>query len=130
MTCGKANFTIEQIAKLNKHNIKIVGTEISEIEQDKGPVHQKCSVCRRQLDTFCSGLRCDTIYPAFGHSCFIRLRTYRAGLYKIDDFQKTTIKGVFACGDNAAMLRFVAHAVHSGNFAGAMANKELTDEQF
>ena len=79
MTCGKANFTVEQIAKLNKHNIKIVETEISEIEQDKGHI-KNVVFADGQLDTFCSGLRCDTIYPAFGHSCFIRLRTYRAGL--------------------------------------------------
>lgn len=44
--------------------------------------------------------------------------------------QKTNIPGVFACGDNVTMMRSVANAVAQGNFAGAMVNKELSDEAF
>src|SRR5690606_34822321 len=52
------------------------------------------------------------------------------GYIKIDDFQKTTIEGVYACGDNSARMRSVAAAVYSGNLTGAMINRELTEEQF
>jgi len=48
----------------------------------------------------------------------------------VDNFQKTTVKGIFACGDNSSMMRSVANAVATGNVAGAMANKELVDEIF
>lgn len=47
-----------------------------------------------------------------------------------DHFQKTTLEGVFACGDNTTMMRSVANAIHSGNLTGAIVNKELTEEQF
>jgi thioredoxin reductase len=52
------------------------------------------------------------------------------GYIKIDGFQKTTVEGVFACGDNSAMMRSVANAVYSGNLTGAVVNKELTNELF
>ncbi len=45
-------------------------------------------------------------------------------------FQKTTVKGIYACGDNSSPMRSVANAVFAGNITGAMVNKELTDEQF
>jgi thioredoxin reductase len=52
------------------------------------------------------------------------------GYLKIDPFQKTTIDGVFACGDNAARMRSVANAVAMGTFAGAVVNKEMIFENF
>jgi len=52
------------------------------------------------------------------------------GYIKVDMFQKTSVSGVYACGDNCTMMRAIASAVYSGNLAGAMTNKELTDERF
>lgn len=52
------------------------------------------------------------------------------GYIKIDSFQQTSIKGIYACGDNCGMMRSVANAVYSGNLTGAMVNKILTEEQF
>ena len=52
------------------------------------------------------------------------------GYIKVDNLQKTTLYGVFACGDNSSMMRSVANAVATGNLVGAMVNKELTEERF
>ena len=52
------------------------------------------------------------------------------GYIEVDHMQKTTIEGVFACGDNVNMMRSVANAVASGNVTGAIVNKELVDEHF
>lgn len=52
------------------------------------------------------------------------------GYIKVDDFQKTTIQGVYTCDDNSNIMRSIANAVHSGNLTGAVANGELTNEQF
>ena len=52
------------------------------------------------------------------------------GHLKVDMLQKTTVDGVFACGDNTSMMRSVANAVHSGNMAGAAINRELSEERF
>lgn len=49
---------------------------------------------------------------------------------KVDDFQRTTIDGIYAAGDNTTMFRSVAAAVAAGNKAGALLNKELIDEEF
>jgi thioredoxin reductase len=52
------------------------------------------------------------------------------GYIKVDEFQKTNIKGVYAAGDNTTMYRAVSAAVYAGNKAGALINKELIDEEF
>ena len=51
-------------------------------------------------------------------------------LIKVDMFQKTTVTGIFACGDNASPLRAVAMAVANGNLAGAMSNREIIEDEF
>jgi thioredoxin reductase len=53
-----------------------------------------------------------------------------SGYINVDAMQKTTVNGVFACGDNTNMMRSVANAVYSGNMAGAMVSKELIAEEF
>jgi thioredoxin reductase len=52
------------------------------------------------------------------------------GYIKIDAFQKTTIVGIFACGDNTTRMRTVANAVAMGTTAGMMVNKEIVFEEF
>ena len=129
LTSGKANFTAEQITKLNRHNIQIIETEISEIEHDNGYVKNVI---------FDSGTKMDfegiyAVVPFTQHSDIptsLGCELTEHGHIKIDGGGKTTIAGVFACGDNSGMMRSVANAVYSGNLVGAMVNKELTDDQF
>ncbi|HNA18018.1 MAG TPA: FAD-dependent oxidoreductase, partial [Ferruginibacter sp.] len=52
------------------------------------------------------------------------------GYIKTDPAQRTTVSGVFACGDNTSRMRTVANAVSSGTATGIMLNKELTEEAF
>ena len=52
------------------------------------------------------------------------------GYIKIDGALKTTIPGVFACGDNSSRMRTVSNAVSMGTTAGFMVNKELIEEEF
>lgn len=52
------------------------------------------------------------------------------GYIKIDQAQKTTIHGIFACGDNTTRMRTVANAVSMGTTTGLMVNKELIEEEF
>jgi thioredoxin reductase len=49
---------------------------------------------------------------------------------KVDASQKTTIEGVFACGDCSNSSRDIALAVSSGVIAGGTCNKELIVEEF
>lgn len=129
LTSGKPYFKPEQLTKLNSHNIKIIETEVSEIDHHNG--HVKSVIFKDG-----SSLPFEGVYAALPftqHSeipASLGCELTEYGYIKIDGFQKTTMEGVFACGDNSAMMRSVANAVYSGNLAGAMVNKELTDEKF
>jgi thioredoxin reductase len=52
------------------------------------------------------------------------------GYIKVDPLQKTTVHGIFACGDNSTRMRTLANAVAMGTTAGMTANKEITEEEF
>ena len=52
------------------------------------------------------------------------------GFIKADAFQKTTVPGIYVCGDSCTMMRSVSNAVATGTMAGAMLNKEMVDEGF
>jgi thioredoxin reductase len=52
------------------------------------------------------------------------------GIVKVDAAQKTTIQGVFACGDNSNSSRDIALAVSTGMVAGGTCNKEIIQEEF
>lgn len=49
------------------------------------------------------------------------------GLVKVNDFQKTNVDGVFACGDCTSRMRSIARANGQGNLAGTMVSHELAN---
>ena len=129
LTRGKADFKPEQIDKLNAHNIKIVETDIAEIEHKSGYLKNL---------VFKDGKRMvfDAVYaaiPFVQHSDIpvtLGCELAESGHIKVDQFQKTTVEGIYACGDNSTGMRSVANAVASGNLAGAMLNMELVQGSF
>lgn len=129
LTTGKADFDEEQIEKLNQNNIKVIETKIAKIEQNKGHI---------QSIIFEDGNKMpfDIAYaalPFLQHSAIpasLGCELTENGYIKVDSFQKTTVEGIFACGDNSTMMRSIANAVYSGNITGAMVNGLLTNAQF
>src|SRR5690606_41296339 len=103
--------------------------EISEKEEENG--HIKNVIFKDS-----SKMNFDALYssvPFVQHSDIpvsLGCELTEQGYIKVDNFQKTNVKGVFACGDNSTMMRSVAYAVATGGITGSMTNKELTDEQF
>lgn len=128
-TSGKASFDVKQKAKLKLHGISIIEEEIGKIQHKNGWVQQVQLKDGRELAF-------DAVYAAIPfrqHSAIpaaLGCEITEQGHIKIDNFQKTSLAGVFACGDNSSMMRSVANAVATGNLAGAMVNKELVDEVF
>lgn len=128
-TNGKSTLTNEQSSVLLSKNIKIVETTIKEIQ------HQKCHLQSLKL-TDGSSVSLKALYakPDFEQNSSIitnigcELKTN--GYLEVDQLQKTTVLGVFACGDSTNMFRSVAFAASSGTMAGAACNKELIDEGF
>jgi thioredoxin reductase len=117
------------LEKLNKHQIQIIETPVSEIEHDNGNI---------KTITFDDGkkLNFDVAYasiPFAQHTdlpASLGCELTEQGYIKVDGFQKTSVAGIYACGDNSSMMRALANAIFTGNMSGAMVNRELTEERF
>jgi len=129
LTAGKAEFTEEQLKKLNNHKIKVIETAIAEMEHENGHL-KNVRFDDGQIERFAAVY---AAIPFIQHSDLplqLGCETTELGHLKVDSFQKTTVDGVFACGDNSSLMRSVANAVSSGNMVGAVVNRMLTDELF
>ncbi|PWN60630.1 NAD(P)/FAD-dependent oxidoreductase [Chryseobacterium oncorhynchi] len=128
-TNGKSTLTQEQIEKLKQNNINLNEEEVERIEHDNGSI---------QKIIFKNGnsLALKVLYAKIPFEQNINTtetlgcELTEQGFIKVDVMQRTSVPGVFACGDNVTMMRSVANAVAQGNFAGAVVNKELSDEAF
>lgn len=128
-TNGASEFTGEQNRKLQKHRIKIVEKGIERVEHNRGHL---------QNIIFKDGSKSsiNVIYAPgpFEQHCAIPeslgCELTEEGYLKIDSFQETTIKGVFAVGDNAAKIRTVANAVAMDTDAGMIISKRMILEEF
>ncbi len=127
-TNGEATFSKEQTEKLSSKNIQIIEKEILKVNHSEGKVESV-----EFADNSKAKVKAIYARPHFEQHCKIPLELgceiNEQGLLKVDVFQKTTIKNVYACGDNCAM-RSLALAVSTGTMAGVVANKELIEEEF
>jgi len=129
ITQGNPNFKEEQLIQLQKNKIQIIEKEVAEIEHQNGNISTLIFEDGSE-ENF------NAAYAAipFEQHCKIPLdlgcEITETGHIKVDLFQKTTIPGMYACGDNSSPMRSVANAVATGNLTGAMVNNEITVEQF
>jgi len=127
-TNGKSNFTKEQAEKLSSKNIQIIEKEILKVNHSEGKVESV-----EFADNSKAEVKAIYARPDFEQHCKIPIdlgcEINEQGLLKVDTFQKTTIKNIYACGDNSAM-RSLALAVSTGTMAGVVANKDLIEEEF
>lgn len=128
-TNGKSTLTTEQAASLERHHIKIVEQEIGELEHINGQLQNiifkddskkavKAIYTRLPFEQHCpipEQLGCELTED---------------GYIKISTSYETTMKGIYACGDNVSRMRTVANAVAMGTTTGMMINKELVEETF
>ena len=128
-TNGNSTLKEEQKEKLDKHAIQINESQIEKIEHSKGYIKNVVFKNGRKVQV-------DALYaklPFVQHSSIphsMGCELTKEGYIKIDPAQKTTVQGVYACGDNATRMRTVANAVSMGTTTGMMVNKELIEEDF
>jgi thioredoxin reductase len=128
-TNGRSTLPYEQRLKLEKHHISIVEAGIEQLEHNNGYL---------QNIIFKDGNKAP-IKALYARSPFIQHCTIPEllgceltddGYIKVDSSQKTTVPGIFACGDNTTRMRIVANAVAMGTTTGMMVNKQLFEEDF
>ncbi|MPS65234.1 MAG: pyridine nucleotide-disulfide oxidoreductase [Chryseobacterium sp.] len=127
-TNGKSTLTEEQTEKLHQNKINIIEDEIENILHENGYIQKVIFKSGKEVSL-------KALYAKIGFEQNINtedlgIELNENGFIKVDMMQKTNIPGVFACGDNVTMMRSVANAVAQGNFAGAVVNKELSEEEF
>lgn len=128
-TNGKSALSAWQTEKLKSYGLDIIETEIERLEHTSGNVQE---ICFRDG----SKVPVEALYAPspFVQHCRIPetlgCEMTDQGYILTDGMQKTSIHGIYACGDNTARLRTVANAVAMGTTAGMMVNKEIVLEEF
>lgn len=128
-TNGAVTLTTEQVKRIREHNIEIIPTEIAGLHEHEGNVSsiQLKDGSKQFVAAIFSRL-------AFQQHCNIPEQLGAAltmdGYVKIDEFQRTTIEGVYAAGDNTTPLRALSAAIAAGTKAGTFINKEMVEEFF
>ncbi len=128
-TNGKSTLTAEQTLKLERNNIQIIELMIEGLEHDQG--HLNHIILSDETILPLSVLYAPR--PFEQHSKIpesMGCELTDEGYIKVNAIQKTSVDGVFACGDNTTRLRTVANAVALGTTAGMMVNKEIVFEEF
>lgn len=128
-TNGQSTLTTEQKTKLECHSIQIVEKEIDRLDHRNGYIQNIIFKDNTNISV-------EALYThnPFEQHCSIPhdlgCEITDDGYIKIDAFQKTSIPGIFACGDNTSKMRTVANSVAMGTTAGMMLNREFVLEEF
>lgn len=128
-TNGASTLSADQVTKLQRHNVKLVETEIEKLEHANGFLGKIIF-----KDGTSAGIKAIYARPPFEQHCavpqMLGCELTEDGYIKIDPFQRTSIPGVFACGDNTTRMRSVANAVSMGTLAATIVNKDIIFEDF
>lgn len=128
LTNGETRLEDEQLQLLADKNIMVVDNQISHIEHNQGLIRFVCFTDQ-------SGLELEAAYarPFMKQQCSLPEEMGCAfhGMHiQVDQYQQTSVPGIFAAGDNCSPLRSLANAVAAGSVAGAYINKELSQQEF
>jgi len=128
-TNGKSTLTTEQNNFISKNGIQIIEKEIDFLKHFSGQLQK---IVFKDESVF--ELKAMYARPEFEQHCkipqILGCELTEQGLIKVDMFQKTSVTNIFACGDSFSPMRSVANAVATGNFAGALVNSLISEEEF
>lgn len=128
-TDGKSTLTHEQTANLERRSIPIVEKEIEWFEHSNGKikniVYKDGSKQTLKVLYATPEVKQQSELPGE-----LGCEFTEHGRIEVDIFQKTTVGGIYAAGDNSSMGRALPVAIAAGSVAGVMLNKELVEEEF
>ncbi|WP_340156814.1 NAD(P)/FAD-dependent oxidoreductase [uncultured Maribacter sp.] len=119
----------DEIQILKNNQVKFIAADITSIEHDLGNL-KSIGFSNGEKHSF------EALYAALPFEQHSQIPQELGctftddGYIDVTPFQETSIKGVYACGDNSNMFRSVANAVNTGNFSGAKVNADLANGQF
>jgi thioredoxin reductase len=129
LTNGRSTLTEEQANKISGKGFRVVDKDIARFEHQDGQIRQVIFQDGSKLPVTAVFAR-----PTFRQHGEIPFQLgclmTEPGFIQVDEFQKTTVPGVFAAGDNTTLFRTVSLATAAGTKAGAAMNKELIEEDF
>ncbi|TGK93263.1 NAD(P)/FAD-dependent oxidoreductase [Leptospira levettii] len=123
-TNGPIQFSEEEEVKLKKEGVIFITEKVKTLIHDKGQLTSIQFVSGKETPL-------DVLYarvPMVQHSSLpesLGCKILPSGHLEVSNFYETNLPGVYAVGDMASIFRSVAHAVHSGNIAGAMLNRAM-----
>ena len=123
-TNGESKLSTEQNELLKSHKIGIIEEPISELQHENGFVNKIQLVNGTSVS-----LNAVYIKAPFEQHCDIPkslgCELDEDGYIRTNALQETTVKSVYACGDNSSRMRTVANAVGTGTAAGMSASKSI-----
>ncbi|KAL7574687.1 hypothetical protein ACA910_003030 [Epithemia clementina (nom. ined.)] len=120
----------EEQANLVRNDIDVISTPVKEIHHDDNGTHvafQDGSTVPIQVLYAPLPFELNAKSLLENAGCAIDSET---GYVVVDGFQKTSVDGIYSCGDCTTRLRTVSNAVAGGNVAGMMINHELSMAEF
>jgi thioredoxin reductase len=128
-TNGPSLLTSDQATKLISHNIRIVEDRIAELKNNDGYVEKIIFANGRA-----ENIKALYTRPEFKQHCELPMNLgcgiTDEGYISIDSAQRTTVPGIYACGDNVTRLRTVANAISMGTTTAITVNKDLILQSF
>jgi thioredoxin reductase len=128
-TNGPATLSADQKSTLDRHHIPVIEHRIQAFQHDQG--YLKSILFENGYSTMVSAIYARPEFKQHTNlPAQLGCELTPEGYIKIDSSHRTTVPGVYACGDNVTRLRTVSNAVAMGTVAGMMANKDLVTETF
>ena len=129
ITKGVPEFSEDQRIRFESNGIAVTQKQVLRIAHQNGHVHAL---------VFADGTAEDftAVYavPDLEQSCDIPRQMgcalTEADYILVDKARRTSVPGIFACGDCTTPMRSIAYAVSAGSMAGAAVNFELAEELF
>lgn len=129
LTQGNTEFSSQQIQILTQNNIGLIPKEILELRHHQGYIQEVVFQDHTSI-----ALQALYLGTTFEQQCSIAqdlgCELTKTGHIAVDGFQKTTVEGIYACGDATNASRSVATAVASGSTAAIMAIRDLSLDFF
>ncbi|MES2330628.1 MAG: NAD(P)/FAD-dependent oxidoreductase [Bacteroidota bacterium] len=126
-TNGPSTLTFSQSSQLCKQSIKIVETCLDKLEHINGHISHII-----MKDGYLHSLTALYARVPFEQHCqlpaTLGCELTSEGYIKTDPLFKTSVAGIYACGDNVSRVRTIANAVATGTTTGMMLNKEIVME--